>query len=134
MKEQFFFEYYSGKINENKDDYLHLWLMKREELIKKMQDIPFSNVWVAQKISSLIPENSVVHFGILNSLSSWNYFELPKSVRSNSNVGGFGIDGCVSSLIGASLANRNKLYFGVFGDLSFFYDLNSVGNRHIGSN
>ena len=26
------------------------------------------------------------------------------------------------------------MYFGVFGDLSFFYDLNSLGNRHIGNN
>ena len=40
----------------------------------------------------------------------------------------------MSSLIGASLANREKLYFGVIGDLSFFYDMNSLGNRHIGNN
>lgn len=50
------------------------------------------------------------------------------------NVGGFGIDGCTSSLIGASLADKNKLYFLITGDLAFFYDLNVIGNRHIGPN
>ena len=49
-----------------------------------------------------LPENSVLHLGILNSLRSWNFFEVPTSVSAYSNVGGFGIDGGVSSLIGAS--------------------------------
>lgn len=49
-------------------------------------------------------------------------------------MGGFGIDGILSSLIGASLSNPNKLYFGILGDLAFFYDLNSLGNHHIGKN
>ena len=37
-------------------------------------------------------------------------------------------------MIGASLSDSDKLYFGVFGDLSFFYDMNSIGNRHVGNN
>ena len=40
----------------------------------------------------------------------------------------------MSSLIGASLCDNNKLYFGIFGDLQFFYDMNVLGNRHISSN
>lgn len=81
-----------------------------------------------------IPEGSTIHFGILNSLRSWNFFDLPSSVSSASNVGGFGIDGGMSALIGASLSNRDKLFFGVIGDLAFFYDMNSIGNRHVGKN
>ena len=37
-------------------------------------------------------------------------------------------------MIGASLSNPNKLFIGVFGDLAFFYDMNVVGNRHVGNN
>jgi 2-succinyl-5-enolpyruvyl-6-hydroxy-3-cyclohexene-1-carboxylate synthase len=37
-------------------------------------------------------------------------------------------------MIGASIASPDKLFFGIVGDLSFFYDLNSIGNRHLGSN
>lgn len=100
----------------------------------KMPELPFSNPWLAQQTAYRLPEGSVLHLGILNSLRSWNFFETPDSVRCYSNTGGFGIDGCVSALIGASLADPSKLYFGVVGDLAMFYDLNSLGNRHVGPN
>ncbi|MDR0606076.1 MAG: 2-succinyl-5-enolpyruvyl-6-hydroxy-3-cyclohexene-1-carboxylate synthase [Bacteroidales bacterium] len=135
MPEQSFFEHYA----ESNDyvitnDYLQQWRTQRDELISKIPELPFSNIWIASQMAHRIPKNSVIHFGILNSLRSWNFFELPQTVFSASNVGGFGIDGCVSSLIGASLNNKNKLYFGVVGDLAFFYDMNSIGNRHISNN
>ncbi len=50
------------------------------------------------------------------------------------NTGGFGIDGYISSFMGASLAHPGKLYFCVAGDLAFFYDMNVLGNRHVGRN
>lgn len=40
----------------------------------------------------------------------------------------------MSSLLGSSLASPEILHFGVFGDLAFFYDMNSLGNRHVGKN
>ncbi|EKO3740263.1 hypothetical protein P0E98_003177 [Vibrio metschnikovii] len=100
----------------------------------KISNVPFSNVWLASRLASKIPTGSAIHFGILNSLRTWNLFDLPKTVTSFSNVGGFGIDGGVSSLLGASLANPDKLYYGVIGDLAFFYDLNAIGNRHTANN
>lgn len=101
---------------------------------QKIPEVPFSNVWLASKMAAKIPAGSAVHFGILNSLRTWNFYDLPNTVTSFSNVGGFGIDGGVSSLLGASLANPEKLYYGVIGDLAFFYDLNAIGNRHTGNN
>ncbi len=100
----------------------------------KLPELPFSNLWLASQFAHRIPAGSVVHFAILNSLRAWNFFELPEYVRAASNVGGFGIDGCMSSLIGASLADPDRLFFLVTGDLAFFYDMNSLGNRHLGSN
>ncbi|NMA74585.1 MAG: 2-succinyl-5-enolpyruvyl-6-hydroxy-3-cyclohexene-1-carboxylate synthase, partial [Bacteroidales bacterium] len=134
MPEQKFFEYYAEKGNRDGDKYLELCRIQLEQVRDKIPELPFSNLWIAEKIHDLIPQNSTIHFGILNSLRSWNFFELPKSVESSSNVGGFGIDGCLSSLLGASLANENKLFFGIIGDLAFFYDMNSLGNRHVGNN
>ena len=32
------------------------------------------------------------------------------------------------------MAESNKLFFGVVGDLAFFYDMNSIGNRHVSNN
>ena len=40
----------------------------------------------------------------------------------------------MSTMIGASIVNPTKEYYGVFGDLAFFYDCNVLGNRHIGQN
>ena len=40
----------------------------------------------------------------------------------------------VYSCVGASIANPNRLFFCVIGDLATFYDMNVIGNRHIGNN
>jgi 2-succinyl-5-enolpyruvyl-6-hydroxy-3-cyclohexene-1-carboxylate synthase len=89
---------------------------------------------MAMQLAPKLPINSVLHLGIFNSLRAWNFFEIDSSIRVYSNVGGFGIDGNMSTLIGASLAHKDKLYIGIFGDLSFFYDINSLGNRNVGNN
>lgn len=134
MDESTFFSHYNNQATRKTNEYIEACKIKYEELISKLPELPFSNIWVASKISTLIPENSTLHFGILNSLRSWNFFEIPATVVSACNVGGFGIDGGLSSLIGASLINNGKLYFGVIGDLAFFYDINVLGNRHVGNN
>lgn len=102
--------------------------------LRLMPELPFGNIWVAKQLHKQIPENSVIHFSIYNSLRSWNFFELDSTIRTQCNVGGFGIDGPVSTLIGASLCNIQNIYYLITGDLAFFYDLNALGNRHIGKN
>ena len=105
------------------------------ELFKQSEPkFPFCNTWMAWQMSRRLPKNAVLHLGILNSLRNWGYFEIPAEVCGYSNVGGFGIDGCVSSLVGASLVRPDRPYIGIVGDLAFFYDMNALGNRHIGSN
>ena len=133
MSETSFFNYYTNKEISNSDYYNHCknYLNK---LTENIPNLPLSNIYVASKIAHKIPKNSVVHLAILNSLRSWNLFDFQQGVKSMSNVGGFGIDGCLSSLIGASFANKDKLYFSVIGDLAFFYDMNVLGNKHVGNN
>lgn len=134
MPEEVFFNQYVGT-NNSKNVELYLSLKKTYDAIyEKIPDLPLSHIYIAYTISKIVPNNCVIHFAILNALRSWNFFELDNSIRTYCNVGGFGIDGCMSTLIGASLANPDKLYYLITGDLSFFYDMNSLGNRHIGSN
>lgn len=116
------------------NSYLTQCMQEYDEIYNKIPELPLSNIWMAKNFSKLIPENSAICFGINNSLRSWNLFYLPKNVESMSNVGGYGIDGTLSSTIGRSLITPSKLAFCVLGDLSFFYDMNSLGNRHIGNN
>lgn len=135
MSELSFFKYYASLESAQAEDYLNECLGKLQECRNKISDnIPFSNVWIAQQTTPHLPPKSVLHLGILNTLRAWNLFEIPDDILVYSNTGGFGIDGCISSLVGASLANSDKLYFAVVGDLSFFYDMNVIGNRHVGNN
>ena len=135
MPEQRFFERCNA-MRERKSDcaYFKACRQERGELASKIPELPFSTAWVASVLCDKLPENATAHFGILNSLRSWNFFELPASVPCYSNTGGFGIDGVSSALLGASLARPDKLFFGFLGDLAFFYDLNSIGNRFVGNN
>lgn len=109
-------------------------MFAQEEMMRRVDELPLSHGWIAANTSRRLPENSEVHFGIQNSLRFWNFCPLPPSVLGFCNTGGFGIDGNISATIGASLHNPDKLYFCVLGDLAFFYDMNSLGNRHIGKN
>ena len=98
-------------------------------LNKRIPELPFSNMWIAKETAHLIPDNSILHLSILNTLRVWNYFETPVSVLCYSNSGGYGIDGCFSSFLGSAMANKDKEHYMIIGDLSFFYDLNAILNQ-----
>lgn len=134
MTEVDFFRYYTIENAERCDEYLKACHKEYERVFAKMPEMGFTNIWTASMIAPKLPVGSSIHLGILNSVRSWNLFQIPDGVTSFANVGGFGIDGSVSTVIGASLANKDKLYFCVVGDLAFFYDMNSLGNRHVGNN
>ena len=135
MKEIQFFEYYNSlDTNSVRNTYWDEWNNEVNRISALLPELPLSNVWMCQQTASRLPENSVLHLGILNSLRSWNLFDVPKSVYTYSNVGGFGIDGVLSTCVGASLNDHEKTYFCVLGDLATFYDINVLGNRHIGNN
>ena len=133
MPEEMFFEHYSCENGEHRELYNAL-TAEVEMLRKKLSELPFSNIWMAQHMVDKLPKGCELHLGIYHSLRSWNFFKLPDGVQAKCNVGGFGIDGGVSTMMGASFSRPDKLFVGVFGDLAFFYDMNVVGNRHVGSN
>ena len=133
MPEEVFFERYA------EEDGSHTELldaMNREmEVVKeRLPELPFSNIWMAWYMVDRLPVGCELHLGIYHSLRSWNFFRLPAGIQAKCNVGGFGIDGGVSAMIGASFVHPERLFVGVFGDLAFFYDMNVVGNRHVGNN
>ncbi len=96
--------------------------------------LPFSNLYAAQKIAPNLPENAFLHLGASNTIRAWSAFDLPQTVRADSNMGCRGIDGAVSASVGVSLAHPDCPCYCVVGDLTFFYDMGVLGNRHIGNN
>lgn len=139
MEEVDFFEKYAAKSDsKEKTEFYHQCADELTDLnaalLEVLDSLPFSNIWIASQTADKLPENSVLHMGIQNSLRSWNFFEIPQSVLGYCNTGGFGIDGCISAAIGASLMNKHRIYYCVLGDLAFFYDMNSLGNHHVSNN
>ncbi len=96
--------------------------------------LPLSNLLVCSELARMIPQGASLDLAILNSLRSMNWMQLDPSIDVNCNVGGFGIDGALSSCIGRSLCNKKRLHFVIVGDLAFFYDMNVLGIRHIANN
>lgn len=131
MQEKDFFIHYSN--GETKRELLEKSENITASLLKIIPELPFSNMWIAKETSRLIPDNSVLHLSILNTLRVWNYFETPQSILCYSNSGGYGIDGCLSSFWGSASVNPDREHYMVIGDLSFFYDLNILLN-HIPKN
>ncbi len=126
MDEIDFFNHYS---NPKKNNTIYKKCVSTtNEILQKIPELPYSNMWIAKETAGRIPKNSVLHIGILNTLRVWNYFETTDGVLCYANTGGFGIDGCLSSFLGSARINEEIEHYMVIGDLAFFYDLNTMFN------
>ena len=126
-----FFNAYTTS-GESEHGYYEKWKALAASRVNDTQ-VPFSSLYIAQTLHSLIPADSTMYFSILNSLRMWSLFTLDPSIACYSNVGAFGIDGGLSTIIGQSVVS-DKLSFIVIGDLAFYYDMNSLSIRHIKNN
>lgn len=133
MSEMEFFNHYSST-DANLDAQLREFEEADKAIRGRIPELPFSNGWMMQRLAPMIPEESRVHLGILNSVRAFDYAKPSRRLLTYANTGGFGIDGCMSSMVGASMASPETEFYGVFGDLVFFYDMNVLGNRHVGKN
>ena len=115
----------------NNKEYYRKWKENLDEI--KIENLPFSSFYVAKTLAKSIPNNSILHLGILNSIRHMQYFDIDKSIDVYGNIGALGIDGSMSTFMGQACVTNN-LAFLLIGDLSFFYDMNSLGIRHVGSN
>ena len=134
MKESVFFDRYAH--GQGSSEFYDEWCAvdKKVRCIVENVNMPFSNPVVARTVLADFPNDAVLHLGVSSTYQHWNMFLSTGVYPVYANVGCCGIDGCVSAMIGGALAVPEKIHVGVFGDLTFFYDLNSIGNRHIKKN
>lgn len=130
-------EYFFNSLSKeklNKDhQYYNSWLTSKDQIHLDSVNLPLSNIFTAQMLHEKIPANSYLNFAILNSFRSWLFFDLDPSIKSFCNVGAFGIDGCLSTMLGQSFTT-DELCFLITGDLAFYYDMNSIALRNIKNN
>lgn len=127
-----FFEHFVKEIEKEVE---HTYYNKWVSCISKIEipEVDFSDFWVVQKLSQKIPSGSVLHSAILDSTRLFQFFNIAPEIKAYSNVGALGIDGCLSTFLGQAAAT-DALAFCVLGDLSYFYDMNATGIRHVRKN
>lgn len=129
MSEEFFFANLSNAIDfENKGTYRDTWLS-----ISKQPSLPecdYNELFAIGSLLTKLPKD--VDLQLANSLTirMSHLFEIDPSIRVNCNRGVNGIDGSMSTAVGFA-ADNDRLTFYITGDLSFFYDMNSLWIRHL---
>lgn len=134
-KPEFFFEKIAH-VTDNDNavtEYFDLWNNKKNSIIFP-SSLPFSNVTAIGSLVKTIPEGSILHTSILNSTRISQYYDFTNdNITTYCNLAAYGIDGCMSTFMGQATIHNGMAYL-IIGDLSFFYDMNSIWIRHIGNN
>lgn len=80
-----------------------------------------------------LPKNSILQLANSNSVRLAQLYHIDPSIEIHCNRGTDGIDGCMSTTVGFA-SETEKPVFLMIGDLTFFYDMNALWNRHLGKN
>ncbi len=132
-----FLQQFDSSENNRSNFYHSLWEEESAQLKKKskayMSTIPFSDLSVLKAIFPLLPEKAALQLGNSSTVRNAQLFGLNPEIPVYCNRGTSGIDGSLSTAVGfASI--YPALTFLVIGDLSFFYDVNGLWNKHISKN
>jgi len=117
-------------------DYKPRWLaVKKHRLLKHenfIEQLEFSDFWV---FATLFSKLKNYHLQLANStaIRYAQLFDLNESLTVFCNRGTSGIDGSLSTAIGAAFIEKTPTIF-VTGDLSLFYDSNGLWNQYVPSN
>lgn len=103
---------------------------------KAIADIPtlpqmqYCELYAITKLMSQLPANCDLQLANSQTIRMAHYIPIKESIRVNCNRGVNGIDGSMSTAVGFG-ADSNKPLFYITGELSFFYDMNSLSIRHL---
>lgn len=113
-------------------DYYNKWCEYTNDV--QIPSFEFSNMYAVQQVMKNLPKGSNLNIANSTTIRIAQFFDLDESIQVYCNRGVNGIDGCVSTFIGQSAASPDTLNYLIVGDLTFFYDMNSVWNRYVGNN
>jgi len=132
-----FLEKFFSLVETGKGDYSSYWKevnSKRQELHNiYMKEIPYSDLKAMQLIVPAVPKEWNVQLGNSATVRYAQLFNWDSSQKLYCNRGTSGIDGSVSTAVGAAVVNVDPTLL-ICGDLSFFYDSNGLWNNHIPKN
>lgn len=110
-------------------DYLHE--QKLEEYLERTE---FCDFKVFQEVLSAVPDYVHLHLGNSSVVRYAQLFNPFPFVRYSCNRGTSGIDGSLSTAVGAAMASPDTMHLCILGDVSFLYDSNALWNMNFPSN
>lgn len=130
-------EYFFNKMNESsktKNNKKYWKILKDYVESVKYPDFDYSHIYAIKNVVEKVPEGSILHLSINDSIRITNFFKLNKNISTYANIGTHGIDGCLSSFLGQSAAHPEKPAYLIIGDLAYFYDMNATRLKNISKN
>lgn len=98
-----------------------------------VQKVPYSDFYAFEKLWKAIPQYYQIHLSNSSAVRYAQLFDSRALGDMYCNRGTSGIDGSISTAVGASVATKQPTLC-ISGDLSFFYDSNALWKNKIPSN
>ncbi|HEY4618046.1 MAG TPA: 2-succinyl-5-enolpyruvyl-6-hydroxy-3-cyclohexene-1-carboxylic-acid synthase [Flavobacterium sp.] len=108
-------------------------LLRKQKSELYLENIPFSDFKVFEKVIPLLPKNSQLQISNSSAIRYAQLLDIDPSIEVYCNRGTSGIDGSTSTAIGAAIANGKQTVL-ITGDISFLYDSNALWNNYIPKN
>jgi 2-succinyl-5-enolpyruvyl-6-hydroxy-3-cyclohexene-1-carboxylate synthase len=120
-----------------KSAYRDNWL-ERDEIAEDahkayLQGLQWSDMKVFETVLQNIPHGSDLQMGNSTPVRYIQLYKAFKPLYYFGNRGTSGIDGCVSTAVGAAISS-GKLTTLIIGDMAFFYDTNGLWHHHVPAN
>lgn len=132
-----FFEQFLPLTKVSEGNYAEYWQEVRSRRKVKHEDymgrIPYSDLKAMQLIVPAVPENYIVQLANSSTIRYAQLFRWKESLKMYCNRGTSGIDGSISTSVGAAMVSDEPVLM-ITGDLSFFYDSNALWNNYIPKN
>ena len=117
--------------------YFKFWQAVKNKRLKAhksyLRRMPFCDFKAFELISKAIPNFYMVQSANSSVIRYLQLFEFDSSITLYCNRGTSGIDGSISTAVGASVVSKLPTLL-ISGDLSFFYDVNGLWNNYIPNN
>lgn len=132
-----FFSNFLPLTKATESDYATFWKEVKSSRQRKHQEymdqIPYSDLKAMQSIIPAVPEEYMVQLANSSTIRYAQLFNWKKNQRIFCNRGTSGIDGSISTAVGAACVTEKPTLM-ISGDLSFFYDSNALWNNYLPSN
>lgn len=129
-----FLEKFFSLVETGKGGYAAYWKEIKEKRQAQhdiyMKEIPYSDLKAMQHIVGRVPKDWNIQLGNSATVRYAQLFNWDLSQKLFCNRGTSGIDGSVSTAVGAAVVNVDPTLL-ICGDLSFFYDSNGLWNNYI---